>query len=389
PNTSDLMNFHAQVLRNRTLEMPAMFAHFLPWFTIHGNEFPLHPDDAATVAKPPNVDDMRHWTDLRPGGEGYHRSHHHLPTIGIYDSRSPAVITWQIETAIEFGVAGFILNWYGRNSVENVITLHWLRQLRTWNKDNPDRPFLYFISFDSQAQKASEGKTPQTMQQDFEYIRDHLMTDAYLHRDNRPVFSTFPYEDNCAEWRAALDAVFGPGQADLLWINKCPDQGENGCFPWVRPDDEAMDYTQLFAWKDPNNAGDHFLRNVYRSAGIKGRPGDYVMAGVWPGFNDQLVSWAWNPEPMNPRIRPRVIVRETRRGNTLDLTWLAYIEYVRRWAAGAPDAQTPAPLIQLITWNDYAETTTLEPTRDYGTVPLELCRQRLMEARSIWKTAMK
>jgi hypothetical protein len=40
-----------------------------------------------------------------------------------------------------------------------------------------------------------------------------------------------------------------------------------------------------------------------------------------------------------------------------------------------------------VTWNDYAETTTLEPTRDYGTAPLELCRQRLLEARSIWRQA--
>ena len=109
------------------------------------------------------------------------------------------------------------------------------------------------------------------------------------------------------------------------------------------------------------------------------------MAGVWPGFNDQLVSWAWKPDPDDPKIRPRVICRESRRGNTLDLTWHAYLEYLREWVACSPEARIPAPLIQLVTWNDYAETTTLEPTRDYGTAPLELCRLRLKEARALWQ----
>jgi hypothetical protein len=377
------MNFHAPILHERPLELPLLFGHFVPWFTIHGSDFPLHADDAATVAHMPKIEDMRHWNDAR---SGYARSHHHVPTIGIYDSRSPAVMTWQIETALEFGLSGFIVNWYGRNSVENVITLHWLRHLAAWNRDNPDRPFLYFISFDSQAQSASEGKTPQTMEEDFAYIRDHLVNQAYLRRDGRPVFSTFPYQDNCGDWRKALDAVFGPNGADLLWIHGRPGQGENGCYPWVRPDDDAMDYTQMYAWKDPNNAGDQYLRSLYLKAAAASHEGDYIMGGVWPGFNDQLVSWAWNPNPDNPRIRPRVIVRETRRGNTLDLTWQAYLEYVRLWADGAPEAKTPAPLIQLVTWNDYAETTTVEPTRDYGTIPLELCRHRLLEARAVWKS---
>lgn len=376
------MNFHAPASNNRPLELPLMFGHFVPWFTIHGGDFPLHPDDAASIAHLPAMEDMRHWNDARAG---YARTHHHLPTIGVYDSRSPAVITWQIETALEFGLTGFIINWYGRNSVENVITLHWLRGLREWNAQNPDRPFHYFLSFDSQAQQAGEGRVPCTMQEDFQYIKDHLVNDAYLRRDGRPVFTTFPYQDNCAEWRAAVDAVFGPGGADLIWMNEPRGAGENACFAWVRPDDEAMDYSSKYPWKDPNNAGDGFLRKFFRAPNASGKPVEYLMAGVWPGFNDQLVSWAWKADPDDPRIRPRVIVRESRRGNTLDLTWQAYIDYLAEWSKGSSEARIPAPLIQLVTWNDYAETTTVEPTRDYGTAPLELCRQRLKEARTLWR----
>jgi hypothetical protein len=160
----------------------------------------------------------------------------------------------------------------------------------------------------------------------------------------------------------------------------------------VRPDDEAMDYRQPYAWNNPDNPGDGWLRQFYartnrsdmsdrsdRSAPL------YLMAGVWPGFNDQLVSWAWNPHRDPASIRPRVICRETSRGNTLDLTWRAYLDYLKQWAAGEEGAQIPAPLVQLVTWNDYAETTTLEPTRNYGRKPLEQCREMMEKARAAWR----
>jgi len=376
-----VMKFHAPIAGDRPLDLPLVFAHFLPWFTLRGGDFPLPAAEAATLDVLPTLEDFRHWNDSRAG---YRRTHHHLPAIGTYDSRSPAVIEWQIGSAQQHGVAGFILNWYGKNSAENVITLHWLRGLENWNRPHPDRPFLYFISFDSQAQRATEGRLPVTMEEDFCYIRDHLLRDAYLRRDGRPVFSVFPYEENAPAWRAALDAAFGAGGADLIWMNGFPGAGENGAYPWVRPDDQALDYANLYPWADPNNAGDRWLRSFYRAASE--RNATYAMGGVWPGFNDHLVSWAWNPRGDEANLRPRVITRETTRGNTLDLTWRAYLDYLRDWAAGHPEARTPAPLLQLVTWNDYAETTTVEPTRDYGTAPLEMCQRHLAEARRVWSS---
>lgn len=376
------MKFHAPISGDQALPLPLAFGHFLPWFTLRGTDFPLPAGEAERLDIMPAVEDQRHWCDQR---SGYRRSHHHIPAVGVYDSRSPAVIEWQIRTALQHGLSGFILNWYGKNSVENVITLHWLRELDAWNRAHPDQPFHYLLSFDSQAQRATEGRRPVPMQEDFLYIRDHLLRSAYLRRDDRPVFTVFPYEDNAPAWRAALDQVFGADRADLLWMNGLPGAGENGAYPWVRPDDEAMDYRNLYAWRDPNNAGDRWLRSFYRQAASGGAA--YLMGGVWPGFNDQLVSWAWNPHGDAANLRPRVMVRESTRGNTLDLTWKAYLDYLRDWAAGRPEARVPAPLVQLVTWNDYAETTTMEPTRDYGTAPLEMCQRHLGEARRIWAQA--
>jgi hypothetical protein len=372
------MRFHAPVSGNEALPWPLMLGHFLPWFTRRGDAFPLSADDARGIDRLPVIDDMRHWRDP---GSGYRRSHQHWPEIGVYDSRDPAVIEWQIQTALQYGVQGFIVNWYGKNSVENVITLHWLRGLEAWNQRHPDQPFYYFLSIDSQAGRPGEGRLPVSMEEDFQYIRDHLVREAALRRDGRPVFSVFPYEDNAPAWRQALDAVFGRDGADLIWMNRGPGHGENAAYPWVRPDDGAMDYQAVPAWSQPDNAGDGWLRRFYREASASGV--EYLMAGVWPGFNDQLVSWAWNPNPDNPKIRPRVMCRETGRGSTLDLTWQALIDYLERRARRDPDAGKPVPLIQLVTWNDYAETTTLEPTRDYGRGPLETCGAALQRARAL------
>jgi hypothetical protein len=376
------MKFHAPVSGDRPLDLPLVFGHFVPWYTIRGNDFPLPAEERALIAFMPLIEDYRHWNDSRAG---YLRTHHHVPAIGLYDSRDPGVIEWQIRTALEYGVSGFIINWYGKYSVENVITIHWLRGLARWNAAHPDRPFHYFFSVDSQAQMASEGKKPVSSEEDFAYIRDHLLTDAYLRRDGRPVFMVFPYEDNAPQWRKALDSVFGAGRADLIWSGSPRGGGENACYAWVRPDDGTIDFNNPYVWNQPDSAGDGFLRRFFRDANAEGSGVEYIMAGVWPGFNDQLVSWAWNPSPDNPNIRPRVICRETTRGNTLELTWKAYLDYLALGRDGETSARIPAPLIQLVTWNDYAETTTLEPTRDYGSAPLEMCRKFLAEARKIFK----
>ncbi len=378
------MKFHAPVSGDRPLELPLMLGHFVPWFTIRGDDFPLPAADRDALGWLPPIEDYRHWNDAR---SGYQRTHHHVPAIGLYDSRDPRAIEWQIRAALDFGVEGFIVNWYGKHSVENVIMLHWLRGLAKWNAENPKRPFHYFISFDSQSEWPSEGKKPMTIEEDFRYIRDRLITDAYLRRDGRPVFSQFPYAADCPRWRQALDVVFGKDGADLIWSSSTPGGGENARYAWVQPDPEAVDLSSPYCWKDPDNCGEGFLRKLYAGANAQDAGVEYVMHGVWPGFNNQFVSWAWSRDPKNPNIRPCVIVRETTRGNTLDLTWQVYLDHLRRWAAGDPSARVPAPLVQLVTWNDYAETTTVEPTRDYGTAPLELCRKHLSEARRIWRSA--
>lgn len=376
------MIFHAPVSKDIPLQLPMMLGHFLPWYTREGAAFPLPAEEVAHLPHPPVVEDFRHWRDAR---SGYRHTHHHMPVLGQYDSRDPRVIEWQIETALSYGVSGFILNWYGMNSVENVITLHWLRGLRRWNHAHPVQPFYYFLSLDGQCEHPTEGKTPATLEEDLAYVKEHLFTDAYLRRDGNPVFSVFTAADDAPRWRAALDAVWGAGQADLLWRGSPRGEGETGSYAWVQPDEPTIDLANPYVWSDPDNAGDFALEQFYRETGTREAPVEYAMAGVWPGFNNQLVKWAWAAPECDTELRPDVIARETTRGNTLDLTWQVYLRHLGVWAED--NRSLAVPLIQLVTWNDYAETTTLEPTRDYGTEPLARCLGNLREAQDIWRFA--
>ncbi|HMP74990.1 MAG TPA: hypothetical protein PKE12_01720 [Kiritimatiellia bacterium] len=378
------MHFHTQLPAARPLEWPIALGHFLPWYTLRGDAYPLVPEDAAPLGGTPHIEDMRHWNDSRAG---YRRTHLHLPRIGVYDSRDPAVIEWQIQTALRHGVSGFILNWYGIHSVENVLTLHWLRGLERWNRAHPEQPFVYCLSHDMQAQWPTEGKCPATLEEDFIYIRDHLVRDAYLRRDGRPLFTIFPYGDERETYRAVLDRVFGATGADLIWSGAPRGAGENGGYAWVKPDADTVQPGEPYCWSDPDNCGAQELRSFCDAANRAPSSEFYLMHGVWPEFNNTLVAWAWSKDPTHPHIRPSVICRETRSGSTLDRTWDVYLDYLRRQRKGDPTARVPAPLVQLVTWNDYAETTTLEPSQEYGEAPLERCRARLDEARAIMRAA--
>jgi len=354
--------------------LPVVMAHFLPWYTLKGADWPLDPGALATLSQPPLIGDLRHWTDP---GSGYQRSHLQVPASGRYDSRDPEVIRWQIESARSAGIDGFVVNWYGRNSVENVITLHFLAVLERWNAENTGRPFGYQLCLDTQSQLPTEGKSPVPLEEDFAYIRDHLIRPGYLLRDGRPVFLCFSYQASVTEWTSAAAAAFGADGFDLLWGDPCPTVEAKGCYLWVGPDRQDRRGDQsMYAWPDPSDIGAARASAVYENWRRQSRL--YGMAGVWPGFNDSLVTWAWSCPSGGGRRRPRVIATETECGCTYDLMWAAYLQELSK-GSGAH-----LPLVQIVTWNDYAETTSIEPTREFGGRFLEKTLTNVREARRLW-----
>src|SRR5256714_14030369 len=210
------MSFTAPILNGKNLPEPVILGHFLPWFTQENpSAFTLTPDESRGITLPP-IEPWRHWRDTR--GE-YRRSHLYQPLWGEYDSRDPALIRKQIMTALDYGLDGLIVNLYGKNSVENVIGLQFLREVRKYNAEHSEKPFVYIISFDAQAQWPSEGKMPVSIEEDFAYLKEIWCGEACLRRDGRFPFLIFAYDRPCGEYRAAMTKVFGADGFDLLWLN--------------------------------------------------------------------------------------------------------------------------------------------------------------------------
>ncbi|MEM6332047.1 MAG: hypothetical protein AAF823_01760 [Planctomycetota bacterium] len=360
------------------LALPIGLGHFLPWFTLDGDGFPLEASEAATIAHPPGVEDHRHWRDSRAV---YRRTHRHLPEIGPYDSRDPVTIDWQFAAMNRAGLSGLIINWYGQNSIENVITLAVLRQLERWNQRHPDRSLCYCLSIDSQAQRPTEGKTPASLEEDLRYIQQHLMRPGYLLRDGRPLFLCFPYENNTPAWLEAFDACFGRDRYDFHWMNDAPGQGETGCYLWVEPDAHAVDHASPYPWQDPDNCGAARATQRYRDWSAESLGHGYGIGGVWPGFDDTLVAWAWKPDRPADEVRPRVIARHNSKGSCYEQLWGAYL------AAMRDPAVLPLPIVQVVTWNDWAESTQIEPSIDHGQAAIHATRHYLEHARRDWRPA--
>ncbi|MBN2641893.1 MAG: hypothetical protein JXR78_09580, partial [Victivallales bacterium] len=226
-----------------------------------------------------------------------------------------------------------------------------------------EKPFLYIISFDSQAQWATEGKTPVSIEEDFEYLLSTWMSDAWIRRDDRPVMLIFAYDKEYSFYDNASN-----GRFDIVWPSYISDSNHHAAYAWVNPDKIEPDGL----WFDNDSSGSKYLNRFYKSCNDN-KNLEYIIGGVWPGFNDTLVRWVWNDGIENHTARPRIICEETSSGNTLEQTWQEAVNYIKNQVAA--DGMLPMPIIQIVTWNDWAETTQVEPDCETGFKKLKICKK--------------
>ena len=258
----------------------------------------------------------------------------------------------------------FIININGKNSVENIIALSVLKEIKQYNSTHLDKPFLYIISFDSKAQSATEGKVPVSIEEDFQYLRDIWLSDAWVRNGDKPVLLIFAYNDNYAQYKDIADRVFENG-ADIVWPSPDDKAGLNSAYCWVNQDNRE--------WLHNEGAGTECIRSFCERC-ARNPEIDYIIGGVWPGFNDSLVRWAWDDGMAKDNMRPRIICRNTTDGNTLELTWREIVEYIER-QKNNPGTMPPMPIVQIVTWNDWAESTAVEPDMESEYKNLEICHK--------------
>jgi hypothetical protein len=251
-----------------------------------------------------------------------------------YSSLDRSVLERQIADAKELGIAGFVVNWYGRQHPFEDSSYALLQQIA----DSDREGFRVALMYD---EDDSEPNATEAVLADLNYayqryisLASQIPSSAYLRYEGRPVIFIFPKGGN-TDWNRVRQAVNSWDERPML-IYKDPNEKWAGAFDgfyaWVQPGKGG--------WKsDGSNWGQQYLDDFY-STMTRSYPQKLAVGGAWPGFNDTRASWSRNRH-MDPRC-----------GRTLEESLQLFRHYY--------DGSRPLPFLMIETWNDYEEGTNVE-----------------------------
>lgn len=280
----------------------------------------------------------------------------HYPVIGPYDSTDPDVLEYHILLAKEAGIDGFMVNWYGfrDKGVRKQEDKGFEQLLKVAERLN----FKICINFDDKcsfppyqnfnSRKEAVDFAKETLK---EVMSKYAPSDAYLKINGRPVLSNFGW------WYVTGDSIeqtsFGPGEwkeiIDYLRDYR-PFFIHDHQYHWKKSIEEAgfiASTDSVFPWIGMKSDRVAFMeesRKLLKEGKIK------LIAGIAnPGF-DNTACQGWGG---GIAVIPRRNGQEYRDN----------FDEAIRYGAG---------FIQIVTWNDFTEGSTVEPTEEYGDLYLKI-----------------
>ncbi|HBA83668.1 MAG TPA: hypothetical protein DCZ95_06190 [Verrucomicrobia bacterium] len=315
----------------RAEEPPRVFAHYMPWFR------------AETRA-----DGSLEWDHWQWYGKG--RKHDpdtilengrrdiasvFYPKIGPYDGRDPAVLEYHLLTAKAAGIDGFIADWYGPGNHSDAVFGELVKAAGRYGMK-----VCVCLEEKSFFPGYSKAETREQVQDVMEQHIRHVLTayagsPAYHRVQGQPAFFIFNnYQDGILGKH-----ILTPEELTGV-LNRFRDPSILFVRGYFNPAFDAL-VRAGYAW-----CGDAKTRQEFYEIGRRLESEgllDYWVGVASPGFDDTGVNGWGN----GPRVTER-------RGTT---------EYQDNWnevIENQPDA------VQIVTWNDFEEGTTIEPTEDYG-----------------------
>ncbi|MFC1996099.1 glycoside hydrolase family 71/99-like protein [Chloroflexota bacterium] len=271
---------------------------------------------------------------------------HYYPLTGPYDSGDQNLFEYQVMLMKLSGIDGVIVDWYGfegfwDDGKINSSTHKLFEQIKKTG-------LLFAITYEDRTiQLMLENgyhkvKDPHVHgQQVMEYLQENwFQEDTYLKVNDRPVMFVFgnpPYYKSNSDW-VKLFSV--PDMPPYL----------------ITQDGRVVSITESrYPWPPMHLSGggelspdtlENYLENFYDQASNW----DTMTASVFPGFHD-----IYNEAGVGPSYG----YLDSQDGETLDFTFQKAFAY-------DPD------IIQVVTWNDYGEGTSIEPAVEYGYQYLEM-----------------
>lgn len=330
-----------------THEAPLLMVHYMSWFTTK----PISGEWAffwtMKNRNPENIDD----TGRREIAS------HYYPITGPYDLSDPDILEYHVLLMKLTGIDGIIVNWAGiieqgllaRHPEAKTLTLA-TENVRNIIEYCKRAGLLFVLNFEDRAALriakipliGGHTKALVVTQQMLRYADDLWLHDpAYVTVNSRPVFTFFGpfYFTN----RQDFQALFSGLKTTPLLLTAHPRFEDIGQFYWLPVGPGSASHVGRQALEA------HMQHFQQRAAHWP-----YRIVGATPGFHDYWV------EGGEHAVSFGFIAHNN--GATL------------RWTLDKALESSPE-MIQIITWNDYAEGTMIEPTREFGTTFLEILQE--------------
>ncbi len=322
-----------------------VFIHYLPWYNDH-------------IAKQ-GVPAYQGWRDLEhclPESIVYSNS----PLIGEYSQLDEDVLEYHFLSMYAAGIDGLIINLVPSREYEKVIVMKCLNKLKEMNEQYAGSGFnlKFIISYD-------EKDPSESVEANFMYVRDSLT--------NNLKFNSFYFYDTetskpvLITWDQLYPELYHPILKELYndsVIHLVRGDAEfllsDGNMEWVNYLDTVNSPVgNTYYWGE--NYYDNFHRKIAKQDSIVAfKDRNYLcMGAVWPGFDDHNAPWRDN------KPEGRWISRNVTEGETLALTFdkLNSLNYI---PGALGNIKVEIPWIQVATWNDWPEGTSIEPaTSEY------------------------
>jgi len=246
-----------------------------------------------------------------------------------YTSSDPNQVKRQVSDAMSRGISGFIEDWYGpNNSMPNATAFALKAEAESRNGG-----FQFAIMEDGGALNSCAGNsgcdlTGQIIS-DLTYAYNNFETSpAYMKIAGRPaVFFFDPDRFGMLDWQRVTSSV--PGNPLLIFQNSggFSHPQSSGSISWV-----------MINTGNANDWSQSYLDNFYSTA--MGDPQGHAFGATYKGFNDTLASWTAN----------RIV------NQNCGQTWLSTFSEINNYYSSSRQLES----LQLVTWNDYEESTEIE-----------------------------
>ncbi len=320
-----------------------VFVHFMPWFNT---------EDAVS-----GVPAYCGWRNIdQENPDTSDRIYSNEPLIGEYSLLDEDVLEYQLLSMYAAGIDGLIIDLNPSKTREKIMTMSLLDKLMEMNALYEDQGFHleFMMAYDEKDENAS-------VDEGLEYFRGYLINNqdfrSFRFEDDKtgfPVITTWA-SFNVPLFHQCLDSLYNDSILHMA-LSDTYFESSDANFEWVNYLDTINSPSgNNYYWGE--NYYDNFEYTMARqdSIGIPVNDRNYLyMSTVWPGFDDHNAPWNGG--------NPRWIDRDVTAGETMALTFDRQISYSARRDTGyIGPVKVEMPWIQIATWNDWSEGTSIEP----------------------------